>query len=240
MKLGIMQPYFFPYIGYFDVIAKTDKWVVFDVVKYQPKSWMNRNRILDPNKGEQYVTVPVDRGSSKQLAEIRIVDSGQAAEKIRRQLAIYQHAAPFYRNVQEIVSETFEKAAKGEGRLRDLDVAGLEVVCRYLDLPFDYAICSHLDLDYSNVTHAGQWALEISDQLGATSYINPSGGTAIFDRDEWDSRGIELSFTRLPDFRYEVGGKFEFRPHLSILDCLMWSEPKTIRDYLNALPLAPK
>ena len=86
-----MQPYFFPYVGYFDVIRKTDQWVVFDVVKYQPKSWMNRNRILDVNAGHTYVTVPVHKGSSPLLSNIRVVDANRAAGKIRKQL---QHDLP--------------------------------------------------------------------------------------------------------------------------------------------------
>ncbi|MCW2308636.1 WbqC family protein [Rhodobium gokarnense] len=237
MRLGIMQPYFFPYLGYFDVIRKTDRWIVFDVVKYQAKHWMNRNRILEPNKGEQYITVPVDKHSSRMLSDITVKDMPQAREKILRQLAVYRNVAPYFDAVCGIVEETFDDVGDDPVRLSDLNVAGLARVCAHLGIAFDYRICSELDLDYAGVQHAGQWALEICRQLGATGYVNPSGGKSIFRREEWQAAGIDIAFTRLPDFRYPVGGKFEFVPHLSIVDCLMWVPGTEILAYLDELSL---
>lgn len=236
-RLGIMQPYFFPYLGYFDVIRKTDQWVVFDVVKYQPRHWMNRNRILEPNKGEQYITVSVDKMSSRALEDILVKDVTGAREKILRQLAIYAHAAPHFDRVAALVEATFEDVGAGNVRLRDLNISGLSRVCEALGFDFDYRICSELDLDLAAVEHAGQWALEICDQLGATTYVNPSGGKAIFRVEEWQDRGIEIAFTTLPNFHYPVGGKLKFVPHLSILDCLMWTEPAEITAYLDTTVL---
>ena len=63
MRLGIMQPYFFPYLGHFSLIAAADEWVVFDVTQYTPSSWMNRNRILHPVRGWKWLTVPLANGS---------------------------------------------------------------------------------------------------------------------------------------------------------------------------------
>ena len=236
-RLGVMQPYFFPYVGYFDLIRKTDKWIVFDVVKYQSRHWMNRNRILDPNKGEQYITVPVDKASSRQLSDILVKDIVQARDKILRQLGVYAAAAPHYATVCALVEATFEDVGTGSVRLRDLNIAGLARVCRRLGIGFDYRICSDLGLDYSGVQHAGQWALEICDQLHAAQYINPPGGKAIFHAGEWRARGIDIAFTRLPAFEYPVGGKLSFVPDLSILDCLMWVRPDDIRAYLDTLTL---
>lgn len=232
-----MQPYFFPYVGYFDVIRKTDQWIVFDVVDYKPKSWMNRNRILEPNKGEQYVTVPVDRRSSRRLADVTTVDVGRARDKILRQLGVYRHIAPHYEAVVDLVEGSFGDVGPGAVRLRDLDVAGLSRVCARLGITFDYRICSELDLDFSSIRHAGQWALEICDQLGATHYVNPSGGKQIFRPDEWADRGIGLAFTRLPSLTYDVGRPFRFVPQLSVLDCLMWLDPAEILTYLDSLTL---
>lgn len=237
MRLGIMQPYFFPYVGYFDVIRKSDRWIVFDVVKYQPKHWMNRNRILEPNKGEQYITVPVDKGASRMLSDIPVKDIAQARERILRQLAVYRNVAPHYDAVRALVEDTFDTVGSREVRLRDLNIAGLQRTCAVLGIDFNYSICSDLDLDFSNVQHAGQWALEICEQLGASDYVNPSGGREIFRPEEWHARGINIAFTRQPDFRYAVGGKFDFVPNLSILDCLMWVTPEDVVSYLDSLNL---
>ncbi|MBB4304259.1 hypothetical protein GGD81_003317 [Rhodobium orientis] len=235
MRLGIMQPYFFPYIGYFDVIGKTDQWIVFDVVKYQPKHWMNRNRILEPNKGEQYITVPVDKASGSLLTEVRTKDADAARDKILRQLSLYRSVAPFFDDVYALVDETF--ARFDGGLLRDLNVIGLQLVCARLEIPFNYSLCSSHDFDFSNVSHAGQWALEICDQCGATGYVNPPGGRPIFKIEEWRERQIDIAFTSMPDFRYDVRNRWQFVPNLSILDCMMWSSPDRIRSYLAGLSL---
>lgn len=237
MRLGIMQPYFFPYVGYFDTILKSDAWIVFDLLTYQPKSWMNRNRILDLNNGTSYITVPVPKGSSHPLAEIEVIDADQAGARVLRQLEIYRKAAPHYDAVVALVEGCFAAFSASSTRLRDLNVIGLKHVCDYLDIPFEFKFASDLAFDHSRVTHAGQWALEICAHQKATAYLNPSGGKALFKPAEWAARGIDLSFTRLPDLRYPVAGRFEFQPHLSILDCLMWMEPGQIKDYLQSLPL---
>jgi len=229
-----MQPYFFPYVGYFDVIRKTDRWVVFDVVKYRPKSWMNRNRILDVNAGHTYVTVPVHKASSQQLSEIRVVDADRAAGKILKQLQQYRPTSPFLDAVTRIVQETFDDFSKADGLLRDLNTIGLQKTCDYLGIAFHYQICSQLDLDLAHVTHPGQWALEICDQLGADGYVNPPGGKELFRREEWEERKIDIAFTTLSDLRYEVDDRFRFEPRLSILDCMMWLPPDAIREFLDA------
>ena len=235
MRLGIMQPYFFPYIGYFDVILKSDRWIVFDVVKYQPKTWMNRNRVLEPNKGEQYISVPVDRSSGRMLSDVSVQDPSEAYRRILNQLLAYRNVAPYYRDVCGLVEEAFSLGAPF--LLRDLNVRSLAVTCNRLGIQFDPLVCSRLDLDFSRVGHAGQWALEICDQLGATAYLNPSGGKALFRVEEWSERGIDLRFTRPPDFRYATVPSLPFVPNLSILDCMMWMPPDEIRGYLESLPI---
>lgn len=236
-SLGIMQPYFFPYLGYFDVIRKTDGWIVFDVVDYRRKSWMNRNRILEANKGEQYITVPVDRGSPQRLDEVRTVDVARARDKIVRQIGVYRNVAPHHDAVASLVEQAFDDVGTEDVLLRDLNVAGLSRVCDRLGITFDHRNASELGLDWSRVEHAGQWALEICDQLNATHYVNPSGGKAIFRAAEWEARGIDLAFTRLPQLAYTVDAPFTFVPHLSVLDCLMWLEPNEIVEHLDSLTL---
>ncbi|MBC08119.1 WbqC family protein [Thalassospira sp.] len=234
MKLGIMQPYFFPYMGYFDLIVKTDHWVVFDVVKYQSKSWMNRNRIQEPNKGEQFISAPIIKKSGHTISEMQVLDFNRTAEKLLRQLNVYCNKAPYFDAVREMVANVFSECA--DDKLCSLNISGLRNVCRFLDIPFSYDVCSELDLDFSAVTHAGQWALEISKQLGASTYINPSGGVDLFDYQEWQSANIGIEFTRLPSLTFDVPHPFKFKPNLSIIDTLMWNKPETVVEYLQNLP----
>lgn len=230
MKLGIMQPYFFPYLGYFALIAHTDRWVVFDVTQYTPKTWMNRNRILHPTKGWQYVTVPLDKASmSIKIKDAKIKDVDGARRRILGQLDHYRKTAPHFPVVCDLVEKTFGEIATDS--LVDLNVIGLRNVCTLLGLRFDYLVCSRDIPSISPVSHAGGWALEISSSLGATHYMNPMGGREIFKASEFRARGIELSILPPPKLIYDCA-PYEFVEHLSILDVLMWNKPETVRDAL--------
>lgn len=232
MKLGIMQPYFFPYLGYFDLINRTDQWVIFDVVKYQPRSWMNRNRIADPAKGWQYITVPVDKHVGLgRICDVRVVDPEAAHARIRGQLAHYRKArAPYYTPVTRLVDMVF--ASRPGELLRDLNTSSLLAVCDYLGIRMDHENLSEMGLPITEIEHAGQWALEISDALGAREYVNPPGGREMFREDEWRARGITLSFTELLNYRYPTG-PYDFVERLSVLDVLMWNAPEQVKAYLD-------
>lgn len=225
MKLGIMQPYFFPYLGYFELIARTDRWVVFDVVQYNPKSWMNRNRILHPTHGWQYIAVPVAKAPHQTaISEIRIKDRAAALKRLLGQLDHYRKRAPYFRQVNELVQSAF---AIGSDRLVDLNVSGLAAVCAYLNIDFRYSLCSRKDFDLRDIEHAGQWALKIARLMGAAEYVNPPGGRDIFRQAEWDEASIRLSFTDMPQFAYDCR-PYEFVENLSILDVLMWNDAASV------------
>ena len=226
MKLGIMQPYFFPYLGYFDLIDRSDRWIVFDIVQYNAKSWMTRNRILHPTDGWQYINVPVNKmPSGTPIREMRIKNKRAALDRILGQLEHYRKHAPYYRCVVELVERTFEAAESD--RLVELNVQSQAQSCAYLGISFYWSVCSELNLSLDNIEHAGQWALRISQQLGAKEYINPPGGRGIFNPREWREAGIELSFTTPSVFHYNCA-PYEFCENLSILDVLMWNSPEAI------------
>lgn len=236
MDLGIMQPYFFPYLGYFDLILKTKHWIVFDVVNYRPRHWMNRNRIMEAVKGEQYITVPIDKRSGRRLDEIEVKGLTAAKDKILGQLHVYYNKAPYYEETRELVVTAFDSSSSS--LLRDLNIETLKASCARLGINFDYQIVSSMQLDLTNVKHAGQWALEICRQLNASSYLNPPGGKDIFIPEEWQARNIKLHFTKPPEFSYPTHPKLPFKPHLSIIDVFMWNEPSAIMDFLSQWDIA--
>lgn len=229
-SLGIMQPYFFPYLGYFQLIASVERGVVFDTVQYTRKSWMNRNRILDGKGGWQYINVPVSTTLGTSIQATQVIDHDAALKRILGQLEHYRYKAPFYQQVRELVNMTFA-SVQGSG-IGDLNVSSLKVVCDYLGLPFDWTLCSAMDLQLPPIEHAGQWALEISSQLGARQYINAPGGREIFVASEWQEREIELLFLDLSTFVYPVA-PYDFIGNLSILDVLMWNEPGAVLSYMR-------
>lgn len=232
MRLGIMQPYFFPYLGHFALIANVDAWIVFDVTQYTPKTWINRNRVLHPESGANWVSVALRNSSiSIKIREARVLDVAAAAKSTLGKLSHYRHKAPHARQVEEIVKATF--AAVGDNdSLVALNVAGLDAVCAYLGVPFRPSICSQMDLRLPDQLGPGEWALEISSQVSATTYVNPWGGRSLFNAEEFERRGVALEFLKAQDFIYPTA-PFQFIPNLSILDVLMWNSPDRVREALR-------
>lgn len=227
MRLGLMQPYFFPYIGYFELIHRTDRWGVFDIVKYNRKSWMSRNRILHPTSGWQYVTVPVRHAPRETLIrDVCVVSRRETRDRILGQLEHYRRRAPYFRQVCDLVKDGFDRGTSP--RLVDLNVDTLSATCARLGIDFTPEYASRLDLPLTRVEHPGRWALEICRELGATDYLNPPGGYGIFRPEEWRESGIGLAFTNLPDLRYTCA-PYSFCENLSILDVLMWLRPEDAR-----------
>jgi hypothetical protein len=233
MTLGIMQPYFFPYWGHFALIAVVDRWVVFDITQYTPKSWMNRNRILHPTRGWQYVTVPLDRASiSIKTYEARVLNSVTTEQQILCQLMHYKKSAPYFTAVIDLVKRVFSSVH--DDSLVALNTAALAETCAYLGVPFNYVICSRLALDLPQDMKPGDWAPAIASHLGARSYINPSGGRDLFNPQSFAALDIDLKFLETEDFAYPTPG-YVFESNLSILDVIMWNDPKTIRGALLSL-----
>jgi hypothetical protein len=226
MIAGIMQPYFFPYFGYFDHIFRCGTWVVFDLTQYTPKSWMTRNRIQHPVRGQQYIACEVHGSQNMPTSSVRLCDRLKTQNRLIGQLDHYKKHAPYHKQVVQLVERTFDAAPSNS--LTDVDVSGLTAVCDYLAIPFRPLIASEAGFSLPEITHPGQWALEICSLLGATSYLNTPGGRALFRPEEFAARDIRLGFTGIPGFVYDCK-PYVYEPHLSILDVLMWNSPEEVR-----------
>src|ERR1035437_4802284 len=192
MKIGIMQPYFFPYIGYFQLINVVDRFILFDDVQYIRHGWINRNRILKPSDGHQYITLALSEHNRDTLIrDINVKDGYEWKEKILRQIEHYKKKSPFYTQVQQLLIQCFDST---ELNLTQLNGHFLKQVFNYIGIDFKIEISSVMKFDYSNVNDAGEWALRISEQIGATEYINPPGGIELFDKSKFEKSNIKLSF----------------------------------------------
>jgi hypothetical protein len=204
MKLGIMQPYFFPYLGYFDLINYSDRWIAFDTVQYIRHGWVNRNRILHPKEGWQYIIVPLNKfRRNTVIRDIEVNEDPRWRTRILGQIKHYKKKAPYFRETYQLVEECL---AVEEHSLPRLNVAILDKVCRYLGIPFEYEYFSEMELELGPVEGPDDWALCISEAIGATEYVNPAGGIAIFDSSKFEARGIRLSIRNLPSLGYPCTG----------------------------------
>lgn len=231
MKLGIMQPYFFPYLGYFQLINLTDKWIVFDDVNYIKRGWMNRNRVLKPERKDwQYIRFPVKKFKrGTKIKDIEIKNDLKWKDKIFRQLEHYKNIAPYYANTIKIVENSLEIETKS---LTKLNSHILKTVCDYLEIDFNYSISSNENYDYSQVEDADEWALEISKQEKANKYINPIGGKDFFDPKKYKKNNIDINFLEIENVRYSQKNN-EFISNLSIIDILMFNSKKETKNMLT-------
>lgn len=235
----LMQPYFFPYVGYFDLVLKSDVFVIFDTVLFPKQSWVNRNRILDPNKvgSFKYLTVPLaGRAMTDRIKDVLVKEPEKLGERLRAAFSGYRKSAPFFRDVMSLVDKTVTEFGSGAPTLLRLNRIGLETVCDYLGIPVNFLTLSELDLDLPTMAYPGQWGLEVADALGATDYLNAPGGVDLFRLQDWQERRLGLHLTQVADLRYPVGRGFSFQEKMSILDCMMWLPPSEIRAYLDGMP----
>jgi hypothetical protein len=230
-RLGVMQPYFFPYLAHFALLANVDHWVVFDVTQYTPKTWMNRNRVLHPTQGWVYVTVPIQGSSqSKLIREVMLHAPDVAVASIKGKLRHYSKRAPHYEDVVRLVERAFSE--RTDDSLVALNVSCLRTISEYLRINFEYSICSEMGLDFTHVEHPGQWALRVAQQVGAREYVNPLSGAHLFRLEEFEDSGVRLGFVDMPDLSYDPK-PYQFIPSLSVLDVLMWNNPGDVRRFIK-------
>jgi len=228
-RIGIMQPYFFPYFEQFRLIAACDLWVVFDTPQYTRKSWINRNRILNRDKGWAYVSVPVQHTGLDTPIRNALLDNSQDWRgKVMDKLKVYRGEAPHYVEVRDFVSEVL---APQHATIAELNTVILRAVCACLGIGTPIVVASELKIDLPEHCEPGEWALHISRHLGATEYRNAAGGTALFDSAQYADNGIVLSFHEHCPRTYRTGS-FDFVDNLSVLDWMMWNDRDSLRSWL--------
>lgn len=234
MKLGVMQPYFFPYLGYFDLLHNLDLFIVYDTVQYIKQGWINRNRILHPNKtGWQYIHVPVEKASFYYSYRTPILDVKVSKkpwkQHILGQLAHYEKTAPHASETIDLVKDIL---AKDETSVSRLNVHILASCAKLLNMNFQYRFCSELAIELDTNCSPEERILELCEYFSADEYVNLPGGVDLYHPEAFESRNIKLTFRQFPPFAYPTG-PYDFEPNLSIIDVLMWNRPEDVKRYLD-------
>ena len=231
MKLAIMQPYFLPYLGYFSLIKHTDEFILFDTVQFIRHGWIERNRILKPSNGWQYIMVPLKKHSRETIIkDIEINNDQQWKEKILAQLQHYKKQAPYFSNVIDILNEIFSKEY---ATIVDLNLASLKTVCNYLGINTPIGIFSQMNIEIEPANAPDEWALNICKALGnVDEYWNPPGGQSFFDRKKYENAGINLKFHSAILTEYDQKRNV-FEPWLSIIDVMMFNSVDEINKMLD-------
>lgn len=231
MKIGIMQPYFFPYLGYFQTLNAVDKYVIYDDVNYIKNGWINRNFIL-LNGQKHLITLPLDGASPFHLIkEIKITPNVKAKEKLLRTIEMAYKKAPYFDKIYPMVEAVvMEESCLISKAL----IKQFELIKEYLGLKTELIVSS--TLDKNNELRAQDKVLHICKLLKGTEYINAIGGQELYSRHDFEDEGLKLYFMKTGEIFYKQF-KNEFVPNLSMIDVLMFNDKANIRELLNSYSL---
>ena len=231
MKIGIMQPYFFPYIGYFQLINIVDKYVVFDTANFSNIKWGFRNRILIKGAPGFFRVPTLKASQNKRFNEIQVSGDIEAKKNSIHTLECAYGKAPHFREVMPMLEQFL---MTDYDNLAECNIASNRLVCNYLDIKTEILLFSELNCDRD--LRMQYRIFDVCRVLGGNEYINAIGGTELYDFEEFRENGIELSFLKPDDIVYpQFGG--EFVPSLSIIDVMMFNSVPEIRDMLNRCTL---
>lgn len=233
MKLAIMQPYFLPYIGYFQLINAVDRFVFYNDVAFIKQGWINRNRILS-NNAAIFFTVPLSGAGSHVL--IKNVEINQEffhgwRHKFLKTVDQNYRKAPYHKIILPLIESVI---SFDTNKISDFSIFSIKAISTYLAIKTDIVESSTA---YNNDhLRSVDRVIDICSKEDAKTYVNASGGSAIYSRDQFASHGIALKFLNSHDIYYKQYNS-AFVPWLSIIDVLMFNSPETIHRFLNEYDL---
>jgi len=226
MIIAGCQPYFMPYIGYWQLIHAVDVFIIGDDYNYIKKAWVNRNRILQ-NKEVQYFSVEVQHPSSFKLINEHVVSEAFQVDKKLHQLKVAYEKAPFFTDGMNLMQKilSFE-----EKNLACFLEHSLRCVCDYLGIKTE--IIRSSAFSGNNELKREYRIYDQCARMGIDTYINAIGGRELYDYGQFREHGIKLGFIKMNDIQYKQFGQ-EFIPNLSIIDVIMFNSKEKIREMLN-------
>lgn len=236
MKLAIMQPYLFPYIGYWQLMNAADIFVSYDDVNYINRGWINRNNIL-LNGQAHLITLPLTGASQNKLInEIDISDAERNKRKFLQTIQMAYKKAPFFEEVYGLLESIM---GNPEENIAKFNFYSFQKVATYLGMNTKLVVSSEIVKD--NSLKGDNKISSMCQLLGATHYINPIGGIEIYHDEKFTSHNIDLSFIKT-DFSRIAYKQFknEFVQGLSIIDILMFNSVEEAKQILNHYNLIKK
>jgi len=249
MKIAIMQPYFFPYIGYFQAINAVDKYILYDNLNFIKEAWMNRNKYLKKNGTACYFHAPIkEKSSYKKIHEIELIENDKWKKKILHSLFFNYKKAKYFDDVYPFISDIINYQTN---KLSELNSQSIKRACDYLNITTEITVdnLKYKDIekkllaeninekDFSGL-HLIDWqrkvvrAIEICRIEKADIFINAIGGIDLYSKNEFFNNGIELRFIKTKFIEYRQFDK-NFVPNLSIIDVMMFNSPEEIKRLLS-------
>lgn len=224
MKLGIMQPYFLPYIGYFQLIRAVDTYVIYDDIQYIKGGWINRNHIL--LNGQKFMVNLLLSGASpnKMINEISVQ---RDQRKLIKTIEAAYKKAPYFDLVYPELLKIFECENLNLARFVGNSIL---IVSKYLGIRTKFVYSS--EIDKNNGLKSQEKVIDICERMGADTYINAIGGQELYDKSEFLEKGIDLKFIQTKAFSYPQFSR-AFIPFLSIVDVIMFNDVNQSNAFLE-------
>jgi hypothetical protein len=224
MQIAIMQPYFFPYIGYFQLINAVDEFVVYDDVNFIKQGWIAKNKILLDNQ-EFNFTLQLNGASS--FKTINQIEVGNNKSKLLKTIDQAYKKAPFYKEAFPVIEEILGHEEENLGKFLSFS---LSRISKYLKIRTTFLLSS--EIKKNNELKGQDKVIELCKKLKADHYINAIGGRDLYNKSDFMNNGIELHFIQTGNIKYKQFNE-EFVPYLSIIDALMFNSTEKIDLFLN-------
>jgi hypothetical protein len=232
MKIAIMQPYIFPYLGYYQLLDAVDTFVFFDDVNFINKGWINRNNILLNNRAHLF-SIPLKAASqNKLISEIEVSEDGKWREKFLKTVEVAYKKAEHYSDIYPIVESVIHERALSIGNMA---ANSIKKIADFLELPTDFIFSS--SLEYNKKLKAQDKILELNSLLSSTVYINPINGTELYEKGAFEKKNTTLLFIKMEEIKYNQFKNDNFVSHLSMLDVLMFNSKDEVRKLLKSYTL---
>ncbi len=233
MKLGIMQPYFFPYLGYWQLMNAVDHYVVYDDVNFIKGGRINRNAILSNGNALNINLILSGASPNKLINEVEVNPDPVSKNKLLKTIEMSYSKAPYFNDVMPMIRDIvlFE-----ESNLAKYLFNSFKVICQYLNIKTNLVMSSDLDKDCSLKGY--KKVIEICKLFGADEYYNSVNGIPLYEphRAEFEAEGINLCFPKMRDVSYQQY-KNEFVPYLSIIDVMMFNSQEECIKLLSEFDL---
>jgi hypothetical protein len=227
MRLAIMQPYFFPYIGYFQLIAAVDMFIVYDNIKYTKKGWINRNRLLQNDKDMMF-SLPLKGDSDTLDVCERELAADFNRDKLLNQFKGAYRRAPYFAQTMPLVEQIVRYE---EANLFHFLHHSIVKTCEHLGITTEIGISSGIAIDHDLKNQ--NKVLALCEAVGATTYVNAIGGMELYSKKTFQEKGIALKFIQSKSFEYPQFGH-AFVPWLSIIDVMMFNSVDAIKECLSS------
>ena len=223
-----MQPYIFPYIGYFQLINSVDKFIVYDDVNYIKQSWINRNLILVNGKAFRFSVPLHDQSSFEKINKTFLSEKNYSpwANKFLQTIEMNYKKSPFFHNVYPMLKKFFQSK---NCSISELALNSLKLVAEYTGITTEFVDSSE---KYNNQNLTSQTRiLDICLKEKADTFINTTGGIKLYSKSDFLEKNIDLQFITSEEIVYSQFN-INFISRLSIIDVLMFNDTSTIKDFL--------